>query len=85
MKNSMVQSNDKLNSKPILFEKKEDCCGCAACVAICPKEAINMIEDEEGFDYPVVKENLCIQCFMCVRVCPIKEAKVIEKVNTMDL
>ena len=27
----------------------QDCCGCTACYAICPKDAITMIEDEEGF------------------------------------
>ena len=58
--------------KPILFEKKELCCGCTACYAICPKGAITMIEDEEGFDYPVINEEKCILCFRCVNVCPIK-------------
>lgn len=26
--------------KPILFKKKEDCCGCAACYSICPKRLL---------------------------------------------
>lgn len=39
--------------EPVLYEKKEECCGCTACYAICPKEAISMIEDEEGFEYPL--------------------------------
>ena len=25
---------------PVLYERKEDCCGCTACYAICPKSAI---------------------------------------------
>ena len=25
---------------PILYNRKEECCGCTACLAICPKEAI---------------------------------------------
>ena len=33
---------------PILYNRKEECCGCTACYAICPKEAICMAEDEEG-------------------------------------
>ena len=24
---------------PVLFKRKEDCCGCTACYAICPKSA----------------------------------------------
>mgnify|MGYP000171639617 CR=1 FL=1 len=42
---------------PILFKSKEDCCGCTACYAICPKMAISMVEDEEGFDYPQIDEK----------------------------
>lgn len=42
---------------PILFKSKEDCCGCTACYAICPKMAISMVEDEEGFDYPQINEK----------------------------
>lgn len=58
----------------ILFDKKEDCCGCSACYAVCPKEAINMKEDEEGFLYPVINTELCIACKSCLKVCPIKKA-----------
>lgn len=59
---------------PILYEKKEYCCGCTACFAICPKSAIVMIEDEEGFDYPKINEELCACCGQCVKVCPIKNS-----------
>ena len=41
---------------PVLYKRKEECCGCTACYAICPKEAISMVEDEEGFEYP---KNAC--------------------------
>lgn len=64
---------------PILYTKKEECCGCTACCAICPKEAILMVDDEEGFKYPIVDVNKCIQCYMCLNVCPIKTDKIIQK------
>lgn len=57
---------------PVLFSKKEECCGCSACYATCPKKAISMITDEDGFDYPEVDENKCIGCRICIIVCPFK-------------
>lgn len=58
---------------PVLFHKKEECCGCAACYAICPKQAIEMVKDEEGFEYPQVNQGKCIGCLQCLRVCPFQE------------
>lgn len=60
---------------PVLYEKKEECCGCSACVAICPQKALVLVEDEEGFDYPNIDKNKCIGCNMCIKVCPIKRTK----------
>ncbi len=60
---------------PVLYNRKEECCGCTACYAICPKEAIAMVEDEEGFKYPYVDESKCVRCYMCLKVCPIKAVK----------
>lgn len=54
---------------PILYENKEDCCGCGACVNICPRAAIYMEEDECGFLYPRIDENKCVRCQRCKTVC----------------
>ena len=61
---------------PILFDKKEECCGCTACYAICPKEAIAMVEDVEGFEYPHIDSDKCITCYRCLTVCPFKESEI---------
>lgn len=64
---------------PVLYKRKEDCCGCTACYAICPTNSIFMVEDEEGFLYPEIEEKSCIRCDNCLKVCPVKEAKKLYK------
>ena len=49
---------------------KHTCCGCIACVHICPVLCISMEEDGEGFLYPVIAEDDCIHCHQCEAVCP---------------
>lgn len=51
----------------------EKCCGCGACLNICPKDAIKMVEDDAGFIYPKVDNNLCINCGLCNKVCVFNE------------
>ena len=43
-----------------LFAEKKDCCGCGACVNICPKTAIHMEKDEYGFVYPRIDVEKCV-------------------------
>ncbi|WP_066715279.1 Coenzyme F420 hydrogenase/dehydrogenase, beta subunit C-terminal domain [Clostridium sp. Marseille-P299] len=52
---------------------KSECCGCSACKEVCPKDAITMKEDVEGFLYPVVDKDKCINCNLCAKVCVKKE------------
>ncbi len=55
--------------------EKKQCTGCGACSNVCPKNAIKMEEDESGFKYPIINQDLCINCGMCKRTCPILEKK----------
>jgi len=48
---------------------KEQCCGCSACVNICPLKAISMQMDDEGFYYPVIDFHKCVKCNLCESVC----------------
>lgn len=50
-------------------KNKKTCNGCTACAYICPVNAIDMKEDNEGFIYPVIDETLCIKCGKCLRTC----------------
>lgn len=52
-----------------------DCYGCYACKEICPKSAITMVRDEEGFYFPHTDSELCINCGLCERICIAKENK----------
>lgn len=49
---------------------KELCTGCSACVSGCPRDAIHMLPDREGFLYPTVTDA-CIRCGHCTHVCPV--------------
>ena len=46
---------------PILYKGKENCCGCGACMEICPRQAITMKVDMEGFEYPYIDDEKCIR------------------------
>lgn len=62
----------------IEIKQKSTCCGCQACYNKCPKNAIEMIEDEKGFKYPKINKEECINCGLCDKVCPIINNKKIE-------
>lgn len=52
------------------------CCGCSACMAICPHDAISMIPDELGFRYPQVDPGKCVDCGLCEAVCTFAPCEV---------
>ena len=54
----------------IRITEKSKCCGCTACMNICPVQCIVMRRDREGFDYPVANPDRCISCGRCDNVCP---------------
>lgn len=67
-----MKDNNFLKKRMITIINKSDCCGCWGCENICPRKCISMIEDNEGFRYPVVDVENCIDCGLCEKVCPIK-------------
>ena len=66
-----------MNTIEILDRK--DCCGCGSCMQKCPKQAISMVENNEGFIYPQIDKKICIECGLCCKVCPqLKEIKKLD-------
>lgn len=62
--------------------KKSECCGCGACVKVCPTQCITVKKDSEGFFYPLKDNNNCIKCNKCIRVCP-TEKQTLKKVKSV--
>lgn len=72
-----------------IYLTEASCCGCEACVNICPKNAISMQAGTLGSLFPVIDSNLCVECGLCEKVCQYKTkpsfrsvAKVYAAANT---
>ena len=77
--NSITYKTEETKDKFVKIEEKDLCCGCTACYSVCPKNAIKMLRDNEGFLYPEVDKEKCVNCGMCKKVCPIlNKAKLNE-------
>jgi uncharacterized Fe-S center protein len=51
------------NARPFMIPKK--CTGCAACMNVCPGNAITVKKKKS-----VINHELCIGCFECMHACP---------------
>ena len=64
-----------------IAEFPQKCSGCMACYNACPKDAIVMVEQDDGFLYPRIADDTCINCGLCGRVCTISDPH--QKVNAI--
>ena len=46
-----------------------ECTSCQICAAVCPKDAITIELNDDGFYRPVVNPDKCIDCGLCVKTC----------------
>ncbi|MBN1601398.1 MAG: Coenzyme F420 hydrogenase/dehydrogenase, beta subunit C-terminal domain [Chitinispirillaceae bacterium] len=68
-----------------LFGKdKTFCSGCRACEFVCPHNAIQMNEDNEGFLYPSIDSAKCTECRLCENICPMNQKNKIKEDITFE-
>lgn len=48
----------------------DQCCGCGACAVVCPRKAVAVSENVDGFQAYSIDDGLCVACGACVKVCP---------------
>ncbi len=60
----------------------KDCTGCFGCYNICPKGAIEMRIDKEGFYKPWINSDLCDSCGVCQNVCPVMTVPLLVGVDS---
>lgn len=58
--------------------EKNKCTGCGACFIKCPRGAIEMTADSEGFIYPQVIAGKCNGCLTCEKACPVINLEKIQ-------
>lgn len=46
------------------------CTGCKVCGDVCPKNAIEFYNANDGFWYPKINYDNCIKCELCYKKCP---------------
>ena len=61
--------------------ESKDCTGCMTCVNVCGSNAIKIITDQEGFEYPQIIKDKCMNCNLCTKSCPMLTPTIIEKFN----
>ena len=55
----------------IKLASENNCTGCQTCRVVCPKLAISMNKNIDGFLAPSIDQELCVKCHQCEKSCPI--------------
>ncbi|MBS5736475.1 MAG: Coenzyme F420 hydrogenase/dehydrogenase, beta subunit C-terminal domain [Clostridiales bacterium] len=54
---------------------ESECCGCGACVEVCPTNCISFAENNETFLFPKIDLSKCVSCKKCENVCPFNKPR----------
>lgn len=78
MKILIWNEGDYLMEDMLTVCEKNQCAGCMACVDICPRKAISVVDDIEHMN-AVIDATLCVKCDMCHKVCQKKHPADLRK------
>lgn len=78
-------SKESINNKMEQYGITSYCSGCGACASICPKGAIKIVENQEGFQHYNIDKEKCIECGLCKKVCPMLKLDTMELKNAKNL
>ena len=53
------------------------CTGCAACINVCKKNAITIIDDLTSYNAEIDPQK-CVSCGLCTKVCPNKNSAILQ-------
>jgi ferredoxin len=68
---SYLMTGKRIRSKsPVITEK---CIGCGECRRICPKKAVNIVDEIANIDY-----SKCISCYCCQEICPANAVRLMN-------
>ncbi len=72
-----------------------ECTSCQMCAAVCPRDAITIRLNKDGFYRPHVNEDECTNCGLCTKVCykfdndvkatPVEDVKIINVYSAQHL
>jgi coenzyme F420-reducing hydrogenase beta subunit len=68
-----------------VLEQNSLCCGCGACAAVCVKDAVKIIRNENGFYSVQIDVARCADCGRCIAVCPFCGKTGNENVRNTEL
>lgn len=66
---NVINSDFQTREDKFQLKKQDDCTGCMACFAICPKDAISYAYSDFGYRIPSVDATKCVNCTLCYKVC----------------
>lgn len=63
----------------ITLASPKECCGCAACIDACSRQAIWLKEDLNGYYFPIIETEKCVECGACRQSCHILQSHKVVK------